>query len=322
VKSSVDQRPLWTKLRRKILSAGLLLSALAAFALLGTAKPAMSQELEPRSYSASPVGTNFAVVHFSNSTGDVSIDPSLPFKNVQATVNIGSLSYSRTFNLAGKTASWAVALPYLGAHISGDVYDQAREASRYGFPDMRARFALSLLGPALTPREFARRKPSTTLGVSLSVIAPTGTYDPTRLLNIGANRWAFKPEIGLEQPMGKWFTDVSAGLWIFDQNSNYLQGHTLQEAPISIVQIHEGYNFRPGQWLAADANYYSGGATSVSGASPINPLANSRYGLAYSQPMGPGVSAKFSWSHWLNGRFGQNFSTTEVALQYRWFDRH
>jgi hypothetical protein len=293
-------------------------SAAAAFALVGSAKPAMSQELEPRSYSASPIDANFAVVVLSNSTGTVPLDPSLPLSDVHPAINTAILSFSHTFRLGARTANWGISLPYLGGHVTAVVFGQQQAASRYGFADFRARFGVNLLGQALTPTEFAARKPSTTLGVSLTVIAPTGTYDRTQLINIGSNRWTIK----LEKPMGKWFADLSAGLWIFGENTDYFGGQTLRQAPLDIFQLHYGYSFRQNQWLAVDANYYSGGATSTNGATPINSLANSRYGLTFSQPIGSGLSTKVSWSRWLSGRFGQNFSTVALALQYLWFNRH
>jgi hypothetical protein len=92
--------------------------------------------------------------------------------------------------------------------------------------------------------------------------------------------------------------------------------------PLGILQGHIGYTFRQNQWIALDANYYSGGATSINRAALVNSLANSRYGLAFSQPMGSRLSAKVSWSRWLSGRFGQKFSTIAAAVQYLWFDRH
>ena len=293
----------------------------AVCALVAFASAAQAQELEPRSYTAAPVGTNFAIVTFSDSRGEVNLDSSLPLSDVRASVNAASLGFSQTFGWLGNAGNWSVAVPYLGAHVNGQLSGQAEEVARYGFPDVRARFAMNVWGPALTPQQFARRKRSTTVGVSLTVIGPTGTYDPTRLINIGSNRWSFKPEIGLEQPLGKWFADASAGLWVFGKNTDYYGGHVLVQAPLSIYQAHLGYNFRESQWLAANINYYSAGATSVSGATPLNSLANSRYGLTYSQPFVTGVSAKLAWSHWLNGRYGQDFSTTNLTFQYRWFDR-
>ena len=52
----------------------------------------------------------------------------------------------------------------------------------------------------------------TLLGVSLKVVAPTGQYDPTKLINLGANRWAFKPELGLSRRWGHWVLDAYGGV--------------------------------------------------------------------------------------------------------------
>jgi len=296
------------------------LSSILAWAFAGT-ELVLGQELEPRAYSPSPIGTNFVVGTYSTSSGNVSLDPSLPLSDVTASVDTSSLGFLHTFSLAGHSAGWAVTVPYIAGNITAAVYGRASAAARYGFGDARARLTMQLIGRAMTPSAFARRKPSTTLGVSLSAVLPTGTYDPTRLINMGSNRWSFKPEIGFEQPMGNWFLDGSAGVWLFGSNPNYFGGAVLHQDPLTIVQFHGGYSFRTGQWLAADANYYSGGATRIGGAMPINPLANSRYGASFSQPFGRGYSTKVAWSHWLSGQFGQNFSTLSVTLQYRWFDR-
>src|SRR5579871_801829 len=53
--------PFAPKSGRKILAVWLWLSAAATLEFAGSARPAMSQELEPRSYSASPIDSNFAV---------------------------------------------------------------------------------------------------------------------------------------------------------------------------------------------------------------------------------------------------------------------
>ena len=309
-----------TKPWRKIPAAGLWISAFLTIVLTWALEPATGQELEPRSYSASPVDSNFAVGAASNSTGTVPLDPSLPLSDVRPAINIVTFSFTHTFRLGSRTANWAVSVPYLGGHVSAVAFGEPQTFSRFGFADFRGRVGINLLGRALTPAEFARRKPGTSLGLTLTVIAPTGTYDRAQLINTGSNRWTIKPEVGLEQPMGKWFADVSAGQWIFGENTGYFGGQTLHQAPLDIFQFHTGYIFRQDQWLALDANYYSGGATSVGGAPAIDSLANSRYGFTFSQPVGSGLSAKASWSRWLSGRFGQRYSTVAVALQYLWFD--
>jgi Bacterial regulatory proteins, luxR family/Putative MetA-pathway of phenol degradation len=142
---------------------------------------APAQEMEPRAYSAIPVGTNFIVSDYARSSGGYSVDPSLPIANVQAKINTWSLGYSHSFGVAGHTASVAVSMPYANANVKGDVEGMPEQVSRSGLGDVRFRGTVNLLGdPALTPEEFARRSPSTVMGAALTVVAPTGQYVPSR----------------------------------------------------------------------------------------------------------------------------------------------
>src|SRR5258708_8141842 len=185
-----------------------------------------AQEMEPRAYSAVPVGTNFAVFDYARSSGNVSFDLSLPITNVQAHINIFSLGYSHSFGVAGHTVSVAVSMPYANANVNGDVKGIDQQQYRSGLGDVHFRIAANLLGdPALSLEEFMRRAPSTIFGFSLSVVAPTGQYVPTPLINIGANRWSFKPEIGLSQPFGNWFMDSAACVCLFTDNADFSLRH-------------------------------------------------------------------------------------------------
>ncbi|MGF7001105.1 MULTISPECIES: transporter [Paraburkholderia] len=283
---------------------------------------ASAQEMEPRAYSAAPVGTNFVVFDYARSSGGFSVDPSLPIANVQAKINTYAFGYSHSFGVAGHTASVAVSVPYASANVTGDVEGRPEHAYRSGLGDVRFRVALNLLGdPALTPEEFARRKPSTVLGVSVSVVAPTGQYVPSRLINVGSNRWSFKPEIGLSQPIGNWFVEGAAGAWFFTDNNDFFGGRRRSQDPIPEFQLHGGYTWRPGLWLAADATYFTGGRTSVNGAQDQDLQRSVRYGVTLSVPLTEKWSAKLAWSRGLITRVGGNFQTVSVALQYRWFNR-
>ena len=280
---------------------------------------ACAQDLEPRAYSASPIGTNFLVSGYTRTTGGISLDPSLPITGVRGTIDSATLGYDRTFDLAGRSASVAIQLPYVHGDFTGQVEEQSSHVSRSGLGDLRMRFAVNLFGaPALTPAEFQQRPPTTTLGTSLTIIAPTGEYNPQRLINISSNRFAFKPELGVSQPLGDWFVEAYAGAWVFTNNGDFFGGHVRSQAPLWAFQAHAGYNFRPGLWLAADATYYTGGETSIDGAAKHGTLATSRYGLTLSVPIGAGFSAKLAWSTWLRARNGGTFQTIGVALQFRW----
>jgi hypothetical protein len=140
-----------------------------ACGLLLAAAGALAQQLEPRAYSPAPVGLNIVAVPYLYSTGDVVTDPSLPVANVDAKINFIYPAYVHTFSLFGRQASASLALPYVWGKVSGDVMEERREVTRSGQGDMLVRLVTNLIGgPAMTPEEFARSKPRTSLGAASS----------------------------------------------------------------------------------------------------------------------------------------------------------
>lgn len=289
--------------------------------LLLSARPGYGQELEPRVYSPSPVGTNFLLAAYTNLTGDVLTDPALPITDVHARLQFFSLGFARTFGLAGNTASLGFVMPFVRGDLSGNVIDAPRDIYRAGVGDVRLRFAYSMIGnPALSPEDFARRTPSTSVGASLTVSAPTGQYVPSRLVNVGTNRWGFRPEIGVSQPLGNWFFDASTSAWLFTNNDNFLGSNVRSQSPLWTIQLHGGYGFRPGLWIAADVGYSAGGYTRLNGIPNDDRQSNMRYGLTLSVPIARGWSTKLAVSNGLVTRAGGDYKVISVTLQYRWFD--
>jgi len=304
------------RIRRRALAA--VLSA-AGLALSGTT---YTQDLEPRAYSAVPVGTNFALFSYVHSAGDLQFDQTVPITDGHAKIDAYALGYSRSFGLAGRTATFALVAPYVRGDVSGVVLGTSTQAHRSAIGDVRLRFAMNFFGnPAMTPAEFAKRTPTTTAGASLVVIAPTGQYDPSRLVNVGSNRWTFKPELGVSQPLGDWFVEGMAGVWLYTDNPDFFGGQRRSQDPLWSLQLHGGYNFRPGLWLAADVTRYSGGQSSLDGVQQSDYQRATRYGVTLSVPLARSWSAKFAWSNALGSpRVGGEFDTASAALQYRWFD--
>jgi hypothetical protein len=308
--------------RRSLVFAWLRWSRWPALVVMFAFPPASSpaQELEPRAYSPSPTGTNFLLGSYVHTTGDVVFDPSLPVKNVTAKVSSTVLAYGRTFGLLGRSASAALLLPYAWGTMSGDVAEEYRSIERSGLADMRARVTVNLLGgPALTPQEFARRTPRTLLGTSLIVVAPTGEYDATKLINISANRWAVKSELGLAVPVDRLTLEAYAAVWLFTDNADFYGGSRREQAPLASFQVHVGYTFKPRLWLAADATYYGGGNITIDGVETDGTQRNSRGGLTLSAPVGRRSSLKATWSQGFVARVGGDFSTYGLALQTVWF---
>ena len=187
---------------------------------------------------------------------------------------------------------------------------------------MAARVAVNIVGgPALTPREFASRKPGTTFGASLTVTAPTGQYDSSRLINIGTNRWGFKPELGFSQPIGPWWLELYAGVWLYTTNHDFSGGKTRVQDPLTSIQIHVVYEFKPRCWLAIDGTWYGGGSTTVNGVANADRQDNSRLGLTLSIPLPKGNALKLAYARGATARVGGKLNTISLAWQFFWLDR-
>jgi hypothetical protein len=285
-------------------------------------RAASAQELTPRAYAPNPTGGNIVVLGYGRSTGGVLFDPSLPFDDVNAAINSGSLLYGRTFGLFGRSANAAVALPYVWGEIDGFVEGEYRRITRSGLSDLRGQLTVNLLGgPALAPREFAARPPGTILGLSLAVVAPTGQYDPSKLINIGSNRWSLKPEMGVSKTWGRWYLELYGGVWVFSDNTDFFGGSVREQDPIGTFQAHVSYTFRLRLWLAANATFYTGGRTTLDGAAKADLQRNSRLGLTLALPVGRRSAVKVAWASGFTTRVGADFDSLGVAFQMVWFRR-
>lgn len=299
-----------------------IVTALCGIALLSIS--AGAQDLEPRAYSPSPVGTSFVGLVFNRSSGDVSFDPTIPITNAEASFDAVALGVGQTFGVLGRQAMFTAALPYAWGNGSGDVGNEQTSIYRSGLVDAKTRFSLNLRGvPAMSPREFAERPHrNLIIATSLSMTAPSGQYGNTKLINLGTNRWSFKPEIGVSYPVKKFDLDFYAGAWFFTENRSFYTGQsTRTQEPLTALQVHLSYTLRQRLWVAFDSTWYGGGATSVNGGTPSDRQGNSRLGGTVSLPLKKGQSLKINYSSGVTGNIGANFNTVGVAWQYVWIDR-
>jgi outer membrane putative beta-barrel porin/alpha-amylase len=285
-------------------------------------QPARAQSLDPRAFANVPVGANFLSASLSRSSGDVALDPSLPIQNSTATVYVEGIAYSRALNAWGQSGILNLLLPYAQVSARGDVFGQPRSRSVSGPGDPVLRVAMNLYGaPALAPMEFAAYQQQTIVGLGLVVTAPLGQYDPSKLINIGTNRWSFKPEMGVSVASGKHWTFESVGsATVYTDNDDFLNGRTRSQKPLYALQGHLIYNVGPGFWFAADGTYYVGGRTAVNGKVDNDLQQNTRWGVTMSKAVDRHDSVKLNYSNGLTARAGTNFNTISVVWQYAWFD--
>jgi Putative MetA-pathway of phenol degradation len=284
---------------------------------------AAAQDLEPRAYSASPTGANFLVAIAGRSTGSVLVDPSVPVEDVRATVDTFGIGAGTTIDLFGRTALFTVAVPYALADATGRVGENTAHITRSGLADPRMKISVNLLGGrAVELSEFAKIKRPTIVGVSLTVASPLGQYDRTKLINLGVNRWAFKPELGVSRRAGLWTIEGYCGVLLFAANDEFYPGNSLRtQRPIVALQAHASYTAKPRLWIALDATWYSGGRTTVNDVLKADLQRNSRVGATISVPARQKQSIKASVSTGATTRSGSDFTTVSIAWQVSWFGR-
>jgi hypothetical protein len=290
-----------------------------------------AQDLSPRAYLITPLHTNTINLTSSFFTGGLSIG-AVTTIDASGTYGVQLVTLYHSFSFFGRSANIAVWMPYGVGHFQASVIRASGEIYRSGLLDSGIRFSVNLKGgPAMPISEFMKWKPKIVLGASLKVIAPTGQYKPTDLINWGINRWAFKPEFGYSQRFRKkWTLDGYAGIWFYTTNQKFFSIPTPQpqtQSPIGSFEGHLSYdakNYRgkPPLWFSFDGNFWFGGTTSVGGISdPATRQTASRIGGTAAIPLNQHQSIKASFSTGTYYRVGGNYKNVSVSWQYSWLGR-
>ena len=303
---------------------GFVLALLVSLA--SAAAQVSAQDLAPRAYVITPVHLNSVTITWAFYDGGLNFNGTIPVSNATGTYYVSIFTYYHSLNFFGRSANFTASLPYGVGTFQGDVSEQFRSVYRSGLLDSSFRFSVNLMGgPAIQPKEFAKWKQKRLLGVSLKMVAPTGQYSGTKLINWGSNRWAFKPEVGYSERWGHWVVDGYAGVWFYTTNSAFYDGPLTKpqnEAPIGALEGHLSYDVKQRLWVSLDGNFWSGGITSLSG---IRNLATkqtgSRIGVTASFPIGKHQSIKASYSDGTYIVFGGNYQNVAVSWQYSWLGR-
>jgi hypothetical protein len=284
--------------------------------------PLWAQDLAPRAYVISPVNSNAVTLTWSFFDGGVNFNGAVPITNATGTFSIPIFTGYHSFSFFGRSANVTASLPYGVGTFQGELVQQHRQIYRSGLVDFSARFAVNLMGgQAMKPQEFGKWKQKVLLGASLRVVAPTGQYDPTKVVNWGVNRWAFKPEFGYSERWGDWVLDAYAGVWFYTTNLAFGPVDKPQtESPIGSFEGHFSHDFRrPGTWVSLDGNFWWGGLTSLSGIRNLKTeQVASRIGGTAAWRFTKHQSLKGSYSAGTYSRFGGNYQSVSFAWQYSW----
>lgn len=293
--------------------------ALIAFLLVGQASSAYAQDIEPRAFSNAPIGVNFLIAGYGYTRGGLAFDSSVPVTDPQLETSSAVLGYARVIDLRGQSGKVDVIVPYSWLSGTAESAGQPIERIVDGFADPRFRLSVNLLGaPALTLEEFRDYKQDLIVGASLQVSAPWGQYDNSRVVNLGTNRWWFKPEIGVSKAVGPWTFELAGAVTLYTDNRDFLNGGTRAQEPLYSAQGHVIHGFRSGVWASLDVTHFAGGRTTINDTLNSDPQRNWRVGGTLALPVDAHNSFKLYASSGVAARTGNNFDLIGIAWQYRW----
>ena len=283
-----------------------------------------AQDLSPRAYVITPMHSNAIVLTWSFYDGGVNLNGSIPITGATGRYHVPIFSYYHSLSFFRRSANVTASLPYGVGNFQGDVLGTEKSVYRSGLLDLNVRFSVNLIGGSAMPVEkFAKWKQKTLLGASVKVVAPTGQYSPTKLVNWGINRWAFKPELGYSRLWSKWMLDAYAGVWFFASNPAFPATPVplpQTEGPVGSFEGHLSRNLgKPRFWASLDGNFWFGGTTSLAGIQkPDTRQSSSRVGATLSVPVSTHQSLKFAYSKGTYVRFGGDYHNLQIAWQYAW----
>ena len=242
--------------------------ALVLLASLSLTATALAQDLEPRRWAHLPIGLNIAGVGYAYTAGDLQFDPVLEIEDATVESHTVVTSYIRSFGLFGKSARFDFNVPYTTSLWEGQLSGAPASRRQTGFGDPWLRLSVNLLGaPALSGKAYqeyrAENQVNTILGVALGVSLPLGRYEPDKLLNLGQNRFVFRPQIGVLHSRGPWAFELSASAFLYTDNDDFFDGSTLEQDPTFAAQAHVIYTFSRHWWASGSFGYNGGGKSSV-----------------------------------------------------------
>jgi len=180
---------------------------LYVFLILGLPFLCFAQELEPRRWSHLPIGINFLGAGYSYTKADIFFDPVFRIEDAEMEMQTWALKHIRTFELFQKSARIDLPQAYQEGRWTGLLNGAPASIKRSGLSDSVLRFAINLHGaPPLEDKEFAayraKANVETVFGTALVVQLPTGDYMNNKLINLGTNRYAFRPQLGVVHNRG------------------------------------------------------------------------------------------------------------------------
>ena len=283
-----------------------------------------AQDLEPRRWTHLPVGTHILALGYAGQETDIYFNPLIGITDGTGDVNAWLARYSYSFDWGGKTARVDSILPYVSGTWQGLVNGEPGRRTITGGGDPWLRLSMNFTGaPALSGEAYgdflANNPVRTTVGASLAVSLPLGSYDPSELINVGRNRYAFRPQLGVLHQRGAWSYELTTSLFWFTDNDDFVDEATLEQDAVWALQGHVTRNFSGNLWLGVGVAYAQGGDVTIDGQRIDYEVDNLIWNVVANYRIDRRQSVTLAWQQ---GRtqvdVGTDFDSWLLAWSYAW----
>jgi len=263
--------------------------------------PCLAEELEPRRWAHLPINTNFIGSGYAYTKADIGFDPVLKVEDAELEMHTWLAKYIRSFELLDKTARIGIIQAYQKGTWTGLLDGAPKKLKRSGWTDTFVRLAVNLYGaPPLQGKEYAKyraeTKVETIVGAAFSVQLPTGDYMDDKLINLGTNRFTFRPQFGAVHTRGKWSLETTGTVALYTDNDDFFNGKKFEKDPLYSFNSHLIYTFRPGVWASVSGGYDYGGRSTIDGIEKDDRKQNLAWAFSFGFPVNRHLGVKVAYA--------------------------
>lgn len=230
---------------------------------------------DARGYKPAPPDTFVMFTYFKHITANSLYKDGKKVSNdFNLSANIGLIRPIYFTSIGPFTIDPQVFIPFGENHLDGAAVG-GKEFSSSGWGD-----------PMLAATTWFVNDPVKKLWVGFTpfITLPLGTYDRSKGLNLGGNRWVVRPEVGVVKGFGdKAYLDLILGGEFYFDNKNYGSGTkavTLEQDALLAFEAHASYDITKKWYLSLDYFYNDGGETIIADVKQHNAQSNHGIGLS------------------------------------------
>lgn len=277
-----------------------------------------------RRWNHLPIDRNFVTANYARTDGDIAFDPVLRIENAKVEMDTWLLGYIRTFELLDRTARVEIRQAWQAGDWTGVVNGTPTSISREGWADTFVRLAVNLLGsPPMAGKDYVEYRAATTVetivGAALGVQIPTGEYLEDKLINLGTNRFTFRPQLGVQHQHYNWTFEVTGMAMIYTENTSFFDGNLFEQDPFYTIDGSFEYRFQSGIWASASAGIGVGARSTVNSIEKDDYKENYVWAVSAGFPLTRWLGFKATYletDHW--AEVGTSSQTVSVGLVGAW----